>query len=188
MSISYYQSAKGVKQYIDMVDSPNEDILRKFSTYLKPQSHVLELGSGAGFDWDWLSRRYRVTGSDISEEFLAHLQKTYPRGEFLLLDACSLKISLRFHGVYASKVFHHFDDAQLLLAIDQVYEVLIPEGIACLTFWRGVGVEFYHDMLVNYHTEEELQKLFSDRFEILLLSRYDEFESGDSLLLIARRK
>ncbi len=187
MSISYYQSEEGVKQYIDMVDSPNEDILHKFSTYLKPQSHILELGSGAGFDWEWLSQRYQVTGSDNSEKFLKYLKKTYPRGEFLLLDACSLNTNLRFHGVYASKVFHHLDDSQLLLAIDQVYEVLEPEGVLCLTFWHGVGVEFYQDMLVNYHTEEELKLLFSDRFEILLLSQYDEFDTNDSLLLIARR-
>jgi hypothetical protein len=41
---------------------------------------------------------------------------------------------------------------------------------------------------VNYHTQDELRPLFQKDFELLHLAEYAEFEEGDSILIIGRKK
>jgi hypothetical protein len=46
----------------------------------------------------------------------------------------------------------------------------------------------FKGFFVNYYTKRELKELFEEFFEILLVVVYAEFESGVSLLLIAKKK
>lgn len=68
------------------------------------------------------------------------------------------------------------------------FQVLQPSGIICHSFWKGEGDEEFKGMYVNNHTEDEIERLFSPNFELLLLKVYQEFETDDSLLLIAKKR
>ena len=83
---------------------------------------------------------------------------------------------------------HHLTNEQLQNSMKRQYEILTDGGIICNSFWKGEGSEEFKGMFVNYHTEDELRKVFHVSFEILLLENYAEFEEGDSILLIARKK
>jgi len=188
MSEDYYKTKESVAEYIHMAEGFNgQEIIDQLKIVLTEGSVLLEIGSGPGSDWEIISKSYDVIGSDNSEEFLNHLTTKFPEGEFLKLDAATLATEKKFDGIYSNKVLHHLTDEQLVDSIERQCELLNPSGIVCHSFWEGKDSEFFKGLFVNYHTEIELASLFQKHFEIITLETYEEFEAGDSLLLIGRK-
>ena len=185
----YYKTKKSVEEYIKAAEGHNGgEIISLLKEHLLENSHVLEIGSGPGTDWSILKKYYKATGSDYSPEFLKHLKASFPGGEFLHLDASTLKTDLKFDGIYSNKVLHHLEDEALGASIKRQAEILNPGGVVCHTFWRGEDSETYNDLFVNYHSDTGLRELFEDHFESLLIKYYKEFEQGDSILYIGKKK
>ena len=76
----------------------------------------------------------------------------------------------------------------LKASIKRQYQILNPNGVICHSFWKGEGTEDFKGMFVNYHEVADLSEFFNSHFEILLLEAYKEFDDGDSIVLIAKRK
>lgn len=189
MSQGFYHTKASVDLYYKMTENINGQLLiDKLKDYLSPKSSLLELGTGPGHDWKILSKDYKVIGSDLSDEFLARLKVNYPTGEFLKLNAANLNYEGVFDGIYSNKVLHHLKDEELHQSIARQSQLLTEKGVICHSFWKGAGSETFQGMFVNNHTEEDLKDAFQASFEILLLESYQEFEEGDSILLIAAKR
>lgn len=185
----YYKTKESVEEYIRLAQDVNgRKLIDKITQYLTAKSIVLEIGSGPGTDWKILNKFYTVVGSDNSTEFLNHLNNENPNGEFIELDAVTLITDKNFEGIYSNKVMHHLKDNELNDSIIRQHEVLNPHGIICHSFWKGEGSEIFKGLFVNYHNEISLKEFYKDYFEILSIESYKEFEEGDSLLLIGKKK
>ena len=189
MPTDYYKTKASVDQYIELAKDVNgNDLIKKLKRFLSPDSTLLEIGTGPGSDWSILIEDYEAVGSDNSIEFLNHLTSTYPAGRFIELDATTLLTNQLFDGIYSNKVMHHLNDEALAASILRQYEILNNEGIICHSFWKGEGSEIFKGLFVKYHSEDSLRACFEQYFEISLIESYAEFESGDSLLLIGKKK
>lgn len=189
MNKEYYKSKESVEEYIELAKDVNgKALIRKFDQVLATNSHILEIGSGPGTDWRILCESYNVIGSDNSLEFLNHLIRNNPNGEFHELDAITLKINKKFDGIYSNKVMHHLRDNELLCSVKRQYDILNSNGLICHSFWNGEGHEIFKGLFVNYQNKDSLKNIFHDYFEILSLESYKEFDDKDSLLLIGRKK
>lgn len=185
----YYHTRESVKEYIKAAEGHNgAKIIEELFKFLPAYSDVLEIGSGPGTDWSILKKNYRVTGSDNSKEFLKHLKSSFPNGEFLLLDASTLIGDLKYDGIYSNKVLHHLEDEALETSIKRQAEILNPGGVVCHTFWRGEDSETYNELFVNYHSDTGLRSMFEAYFDPLIIKYYPEFEEGDSILYIGKKK
>jgi trans-aconitate methyltransferase len=185
----YYKTKESVDEYIEMAKDVNgSQLIAQLKQVLPLNSKLLEIGSGPGSDWEILNEFYSVSGSDNSPEFLNHLKANYPKGEFYNLDAVSINTSQTFDGIYSNKVLHHLNDVELKESIERQSEILNTYGIICHSFWKGTGSEVFKGLYVNYHDEEKLDDFFKGYFEILSITSYAEFEEGDSILLIGRKK
>jgi GNAT superfamily N-acetyltransferase len=185
----YYHTEASVQEYIKLAaEHDGRPLINVLQKHLAAGSSLLEIGSGPGTDWKILSEFYRVTGSDNSAEFLKHLQSTYPDGKFLMLDAVTLATREFFNGIYSNKVLHHLTDKELEASIIRQAAILTPDGIICHSFWKGEGSECFKGMFVNYQTNEQLVKAFSQHFQVLQLKNYQEFEAGDSTLIMGKKK
>jgi len=188
MSKEYYKSKESVQEYIELAKDVNgRKLIEKLKKVLPSNSAILEIGSGPGTDWKILKESYKVTGSDNSTEFLNYLISNNPEGEFLELDARTLKIDKKFEGIYSNKVMHHLNDNELIDSVKKQYEILTSKGIICHSFWKGEGSEIFKGLFVNYHSEADLRKIYQKHFEILSIENYKEFDDNDSLLLIGRK-
>lgn len=189
MEEEYYQTKESVAEYIELAKEVNGQLLiDKLKQVLPDHSALLEMGSGPGTDWEILKASYEVTGSDNSREFLNHLISQNPNGVFLELDAATLLTDKKFDGIYSNKVMHHLTDDELANSIKRQPELLNADGVICHSFWKGEGSEIFKGFFVNYHDEVTLRNLFEKEFEILSIDSYKEFEAGDSLVLIGRKK
>ena len=189
MNSGYYKTKESVEEYILLAKDVNSgQLIAKLREFLPEDSSILEIGSGPGTDWNMLDQSYAVTGSDNSLEFLAHLKKNNPKGKFLELDAITLETKEIYDGIYSNKVLHHLKDQELKESVIRQSEILNPGGIICHSFWKGTGDEIFKGLFVNYHDKQRLKALFEPGFEIILIEEYPEFEEGDSLVLIGRKK
>jgi cyclopropane fatty-acyl-phospholipid synthase-like methyltransferase len=189
MEGEYYKTKASVEEYIHLAkDVSGKELIEQLKQILPPNSNVLEIGSGPGTDWKILNASYNVIGSDFSTEFLNHLRNENPTGEFLELNAGTLETDKKFDGIYSNKVMHHLKAEELVASIKRQAEILNTKGIICHSFWKGEGSEIFKGLFVNYHTEASLKDAFENEFEILSTEDYAEFEEGDSLLLLAKKK
>lgn len=189
MKGAYYKTKESVEEYIHLAEGVSgKQLIGKLKQVLPPNADVLEIGSGPGTDWNILNESYKVIGSDNSTTFLDHLIHKNPNGEFLELDAITLKTDKKFDGIYSNKVMHHLRDDELMDAVKRQYGILNPNGIICHSFWKGEGSEIFKGLFVNYHNEVVLKEVFKEYFEILSIENYKEFDDDDSLLLIGKKK
>ncbi|WP_044212012.1 class I SAM-dependent methyltransferase [Flammeovirga sp. OC4] len=189
MEGTYYLSKEGVEDYVNMAKEVNsEPLIEKLKEHLAPQSILLELGSGPGTDWRILSQTFTAVGSDYSMEFVKYLKRNNPAGTFLHLDAITLDTFLRFDGVYANKVMQHLTDDEIRRSLEKHTVILNKGGIICHSYWKGEGDEIFKGLFVNYQSEETLQALYEEHFEVLKVETYKEFDEGDSLVIIAKLK
>ncbi|MCZ4408539.1 class I SAM-dependent methyltransferase [Cryomorphaceae bacterium 1068] len=189
MSGTFYKTKESVEEYIRLAKGVNGgELINKLKNFLPLNSSLLEIGTGPGTDWNILNLDYEVVGSDNSAEFLCHLVSANPKGRFIELDATTLRLEEKFDGIYSNKVMHHLHDDELKDSIQRQFDVLNTNGIICHSFWKGEGSEIFKGLFVNYHTKKSLKDLFENNFEILLIEEYAEFEDGDSLVLIGKKK
>lgn len=189
MENRYYHTEESVNEYINLAKDVNgKELIDEFDAFLDDGMSLLEIGSGPGSDYELLSEKYSVVGSDNSKEFIRHLKSKYGEDHFWELDAVSLDTSQKFDGIYSNKVLHHLTDDELVASISRQYDILQDDGVVCHSFWKGEGDEEFKGMYVNYHTMDELKVLFSTHFDTLLLKEYAEFEDGDSVLFIGKKR
>ncbi len=189
MKGEYYKTKDSVNEYIKLAEGVNGgEIIEDLKTFVPKGAKLLEIGSGPGTDWEILSRDFDVTGSDFSPEFIKHLTIKYPTGSFVELDATAIETKQRFDCIYANKVLHHLTDNDLQNSIAQQAAMLNADGIVCHTYWKGSGSETFKGMFVNYHTVDELTKLYAPHYTLLKIELYKEFDVDDSVLVIAAKK
>lgn len=189
MDDSYYKTKESVEEYIKLAKDVNGgQLIKKLNNFLPLNSLLLEIGSGPGTDFQILKKDYRVVGSDYSKEFLNRLISSNKKDEFLNLDAVTLETDKKFDGIYSNKVLQHLAEEELRKSILRQVDILNFNGVICHSFWNGEGDEIFNGLLVNYQTKESLGNLFGGNFEILLLEEYREFDDGDSILIIGKKK
>ncbi|MBB6459507.1 class I SAM-dependent methyltransferase [Flammeovirga kamogawensis] len=185
----YYHTEQSVKEYIQMAKDVNsENLIRLFENVLKKGDAVLEIGSGPGTDWSILNVSFKTIGSDFSKEFLHHLKEKFPEGEFLELDAITLKTAINFDGIYANKVLQHLTDKEIEMSVERQAVLLNDGGVVCHSYWYGEGDENFKGMYVNYQDEKRLLEIYTPYFEVLKLEKYKEFDKDDSIVIIGRKK
>ena len=154
--------------------------------HLHENSTLLELGCGPGNDIIHLQKRYEVTGSDLSDEFLRRGKKRFSEVSFLKLDAVSIKTDKVFDCIFSNKVLHHLTLEDLKKSLKRQQDIIKLNGIFAHTFWQGEKEFTMEGMLFIYHNREKLLNLVSQYFTILEAYDYKEFEEGDSIFIVAK--
>lgn len=187
--MNYYNDPNNVKDYIKMCEGyDGSNIYDALAEQLPSNSTLLELGSGAGLDIEYLKSNYAVTGSDLSDEFLKVCKKKYPDIPFLKIDALNLDLKSKFNCIYSNKVLHHLTEDELKLSLKQQAESLYENGLIAHSFWLGEENMIMNELLFTYYREENLLDIISNSFTVLTTLKYEEFKPNDSMFVIARLK
>ena len=187
--MGFYDNSENVDKYIEMCeDYDGSNIYEMIENHLDEGKTVLELGSGPGFDIAFLRERYQVTGSDLSDEFLARCRKKFPDVTFLKIDAMNINVSEKYDCIYSNKVLHHLTEDELAKSLVEQIKSLSEGGVIAHSFWIGEESMEMNGMLFTYYRKDHLLKIISKHFTIVSTMSYQEFEEGDSLFVIAQLK
>jgi len=187
--MNFYDDPENVKKYIQLCkDYDGNNIYQSLSKHLTVKSTLLELGSGAGLDVEYLKQHYSVTGSDLSDEFLKLCKNKHPEIQFLKLNALKLEVDKQFNCIFSNKVLHHLTEKELIQSLEQQVKMLTLNGLIAHSFWLGEENQEMNGLLFTYYKKEHLLSIISESFEILSTLVYKEFDEGDSLFVIAKLK
>ncbi len=106
----------------------------------------------------------------------------------MLLDAVTLDTDRRFDCLFSNKVLHHLQRAELERSIPRQAELLEEGGLLAHAFWYGSKIEEHGGLHFQYYEESDLRELFGERFDVVLMERYEELEAGDSIFAILRKR
>ncbi len=187
--MGFYDNSENIDKYIDMCTEYDGTLLySELEKFLSKGSSLLELGSGPGFDLDYLSSIYRVIASDLSEEFIKRLKIKFHNIPVLKLNATNINLHQKFDCIFSNKVLHHLTREELELSLNSQFINLNPKGIIAHTFWLGSEDQEIEGLLFKYYRESELTEIVSKKFNVLSKVCYREFEDSDSLFIIAQVK
>ncbi len=179
---------KNVREYIESRAGMDGgfliEILKK---YLEPDSTVLELGIGAGKDFEILSETFKVTGSDNSPLFLDIYKQKNPDADLILLDAATLETDRKFDCIYSNKVLHHLTENNLKKSFKKQKYLLNQNGILFHTFWRGKKKDTFQDLQFIQYQTDQLENLISNDFELIEVNTYKEMLAEDSIYLVLQK-
>lgn len=185
--MGFYDDASNVDRYIEMcADYDGTHLYEALYKHLKENASLLELGSGPGFDIPFLTSRYQVTGSDLSQEFLKRCRKTFSDIKFLELNAQAMNTQQSFDCIYSNKVLHHLTENELQQSLKAQTLCLNKNGLIAHAFWIGDEDKEMEGLLFTYYQQEQLLDIISQDYEVLSTLSYGEFEDGDSLFVIAK--
>jgi cyclopropane fatty-acyl-phospholipid synthase-like methyltransferase len=183
----YFNDEKKAEEYIKMAEGYDGiELIAKLEKYLTSESSILELGMGPGIDLDYLSGKYRATGSDLSDIFISRYQGKHPEIPVLKLDAVSITTEQRFDCIYSNKVLHHLSKSDLHSSLGRQREVVNPGGILLHSFWLGEGAENYDGLFFQYYSEEDILEIAEKYFKIQEYWIYTEMENDDSIGIIMK--
>lgn len=185
--MDFYNDPEKVNEYETMCEEyDGSELYTVLDKHLRDNSTLLELGSGPGNDIGYLNKKYAVTGSDLSDEFLIRCRNKYSDIPFIKLDAVSITTDKLFDCVFSNKVLHHLTLEELEKSFKRQQEVIVKNGLFAHTFWLGDKEFMMEGMLFIFHNREQLVNLISKYFTIIELYDYKEFEEGDSIFIVAR--
>jgi len=185
--VEFYNDPVKIDEYESMCEEyDGSELYALLDKHLTDNSTLLELGSGPGNDINYLKKKYSVTGSDLSDEFLIRCKKKHADVPFIKLDAVSIKSDKLFDCVFSNKVLHHFTIEDLEKSLKRQQEVIVTNGLFAHSFWLGNKKFTMEGMLFTFYNREHLVKLVSKYFTIIELYEYKEFEEGDSIFILAK--
>ena len=185
--MEFYNDPLKVDEYEKMCEGyDGSDLYEVLDKYLSENSTLLELGSGPGNDINYLNKKYKVTGSDLSDEFLIRCYKRFSDIPFIKLDAVSINTDKVFDCVFSNKVLHHLTSVNLEKSFRRQQNVISPNGIFAHSFWLGDKEFTMEGMLFVFHNRKQLISMVSKYFSILECYDYKEFEDGDSIFIVAK--
>ncbi|MCX5701426.1 MAG: class I SAM-dependent methyltransferase [Candidatus Omnitrophica bacterium] len=157
---------------------------------------ILDLGSGDGFKTSWLSKRNDVIGIDLSLNNIELARKRFPRLDFRIMDATSLKFEQDFFDqVFAFDILEHVDNLEAV--IKEIKRVLKPEGelFVNIPYWKSeqwlnkVRPTYLEDMHhVRIFVENEIEDLFRATGFILAKKQRCGFLDHIFLYYMCKRK
>jgi SAM-dependent methyltransferase len=123
--------------------------------------NVLEIGSGPGWDADYLEARgVRVTRTDATQAFVD--QQRAAGHDARLLDVRWDPLGHPYQAVLANAVLLHLPRPQFVDAVQRARQAVVPGGTLAVTLKEGDGARWTHEKLpmprhFTYWREPELR-------------------------------
>ena len=117
-----------------------------FLKHLEPGEKIFEIGSGSGTDAKMIEELgFKVRRSDAAKSFLQLLtEQGYESEYYNVLDGPHAE---KCSAIFANAVLLHFNEEQFGVALDNIYQSLLPDGLLCIGMklgdfegWREKGL------------------------------------------------
>lgn len=192
---SYIEYDKLTKEIIP------KDKLKQFSSYLKPNSKVLDMGCASGRDSKILyDFGFEVIGIDIVKNFITLAKEQFPNITFEVQNMLHTNFEDNyFEGVFANASFLHIKKKDIEKGLKEIYRILKPQGILFISFKYGIGEKIIEDSRYNniekffsYYSYDEVENLLIKAgFEIIdgeEFDRRDDYNNGTNYINIFVKK
>jgi SAM-dependent methyltransferase len=127
--------AKGVLAYTPEIER------EKFTTLVKKEGSILDVGCAAGRDSEYFSHKgFHVTGIDLSKNLLKRAKQKSLKIDFQIQDVRTLHFpNYSFDGIFACAVLLHLKRLEIFPVFQSFHRILKDGGILFVMMKRGKG-------------------------------------------------
>lgn len=174
-TIDYYN--KNAKAFAsDTTDCKFNTIQDGFLSYLPQNSHILDLGCGAGRDSKYFKENgYTVTALDASME-LCKMTENLINQKVICTTFQDMSFDNKFDGIWACASLLHLQNNELPEIIEKCLNLLSNNGVFYLSFKYGDFAGYKGDRYFTYLTEGSFNNIIK-RFTGISIKRI--FVSND---------
>jgi len=134
-------------------------IYTEFEHFLKPGGKILDVGFGSGRDsLHFYKMGYDVVSIDYAENIVAR-GKILLNNEVLLVDFNKILYDNEFDGIWASAIFLHFTEDEILEGLKKCSKALQKDGIVYISFKYGEEETIRNGRFFNDFTETKFEKI-----------------------------
>ena len=178
------------------VNAPDENLVSYFEDGRMRSGRVLELGCGPGRNTIYLAGQgCEVDAADISDQAIQWAEERARDSGFEVNFLCQSIFDLQIEPsvydiVYDSGCFHHIPPHRRLSYVELIRHALKPTGLFGLTCFTPEGGSDLSDWDVyrqhklgggSGYSEERLQRIFQNQFQILEFRRMKEMDSDSGM-------
>jgi 2-polyprenyl-3-methyl-5-hydroxy-6-metoxy-1,4-benzoquinol methylase len=153
--------------------------LRRLAGMMPSGGHVLDIGSGPGWDADFLERLgVRIHRTDVTESFRAFQAERGQQVE--ALDLLTDEIVETYAGILMLCVLQHFERAELDAVLHKLVNALKDEGAMLLSHPLGEDEFWEHTASGDYRVVKWSSAALDERLRRAGLAvAWDKSEDGD---------
>ena len=173
-----------LKYYDDNIENYKEQWLNDFSknynfeipdiflSYLKSNSHILDLGCGTGRDSKYfMDKGYQVTSIDGSYQ-MCNMARSLLNRDVEQINFLDINYKEEFDGIFACASLLHLDNEELIVVLKKISSALKQNGIlyTCFKYGNSTRVDkgrFYNDM-----NEEKFLDLIKNIEELKIMKSW----------------
>lgn len=159
----YDRCARDYAAEVSSTPSPEGAVaLRQLADAVAPGNRVLEIGSGPGWDADFLETLgVDVHRTDVTAAFCDFQAERGKRCE--PLDVLTDEIAGRYHGIVMLYVLQHFERAELDAVLHKLAQALDPGGALLLSYAEGDDEHWQHGDSGDYRVVRWTREAFDAR-------------------------
>ncbi len=162
---------KNAQNYADMFDSyaPYATKISDFqNSFIADGANILDLGCGPGNNINTIIKHKpncRVTGIDLSEQFIKIAKKRFPQFQFMQKHILDISLNTKYDVVLASFCIVHLTNQETGELFNKISTVLKDKGTMYLSYMNGSNqgfesTSFSNDpIFFNYYNDEFIVKL-----------------------------
>lgn len=156
----YYN--KHAKEFINnTLNVDLQPIYDRFYAYLNKGQKILDIGFGSGRDsLQFYKKGFKVVSIDFAEEIVMR-GKILLSNEVLLVDARNMRYQNEFDAIWASAIFLHFKESEILETLKKCETALKSEGVVYLSFKYGESEIFRHGRYFNDFDEQKFERMMT---------------------------
>ncbi len=157
----YYN--KHAKEFINnTLNVDLKPIYDRFYAHLENGQKILDIGFGSGRDsLQFYKKGFKVVSIDFAEEIVTR-GKILLSNEVLLVDARNMRYQNEFDAIWASAVFLHFKDAEIIETLKNCEVALKSDGVIYLSFKYGENEINRHGRFFNDFNECKFKRIMTE--------------------------
>jgi len=189
----YNQCAKDYASKRDLFK--NQKYLEDLASELSIGASVLDIGCGSGIPIDkfFLSKGFKVTGIDISDEMIKLAQKNLPDGDFFVKDMTEIDFPENsFDAVVSFYAIFHIPREGHLSLLEKIRSLLRENGYLLITMgssdWEGTEDNFHGAKMFWSHYDKDKNIRLVKRAGFRILSWVIDTSGGERHLVVLAKK
>lgn len=161
-----------------------EEAMNYFSSYIKPNGSILDVGCGVGIAMSVLAKKsFKVIGLEISPRMAEFARKRNPGAKVIVGDFAEMKFNEKYDAILAFAFIHLFSKSEIPTIFKKIKSMLKPGGIALISSTESLeskeGMYIKEDFGKKYKrfrkfwTEQELRESLTQAgFKELALKKF----------------
>ena len=187
---------RGAREFADFFWNAHEFLnidRKKFLESMPDSAKILDCGCGPGQDTEEFAKLgYKVTGIDITPEFIAMAKKRVPTADFIQMDMREINLPEKtFDGIWVSFSLLHIHKSDVPTVLNNFKTVMKSTGRIMIALHRGPKTEWVtanisginRNCAVQEWIQSDLEQIIQDNGFIIEYSRAFERSGGRFPLL-----